>query len=75
MVSEVYSHIIDDDRRNAELFENAFYKKKNLNPFMHEGEEVNDVAMPEGVDQKMVMKVLSNPEMMSLITALAKTMK
>ena len=29
MVTDVYSHIIDDDRRkNAELFEEAFYEKK-----------------------------------------------
>ena len=33
MVTDVYSHILDDDRRkNAELFEEAFYEKKNLNP-------------------------------------------
>ena len=29
MVTDVYSHIIDEDRKkNAELFEDAFYKKK-----------------------------------------------
>lgn len=28
MVTDVYSHIIDEDRKkNAELFEDAFYKK------------------------------------------------
>ena len=28
MVSDVYSHILDEDRRhNAEMFEDAFYKK------------------------------------------------
>lgn len=28
MVSDVYSHILDEDRRhNAEMFEEAFYKK------------------------------------------------
>ena len=31
MVTDVYSHIIDDDRRrNAEMFEDAFYNKKDL---------------------------------------------
>lgn len=35
MVTDVYSHILDDDRRkNAELFEEAFYEKKNLDPKM-----------------------------------------
>ena len=29
MVTDVYSHILDDDRKkNAELFEEAFYEKK-----------------------------------------------
>lgn len=32
-VTYVYSYIIDDDRRkNAELFEQAFYEEKNLDP-------------------------------------------
>lgn len=35
MVTEVYGHILDEDRRkNAELMENAFYNKENLNPQM-----------------------------------------
>jgi len=37
MVTDVYSHIVDEDRKkNAELLEEAFYEKKNLNPQMHE---------------------------------------
>ena len=37
MVSDVYSHIIDDDRKqNAFLFEDAFYAKKYLDPKIHE---------------------------------------
>lgn len=32
-----YSHILDDDRKkNAELFEEAFYEKKNLDPQMQD---------------------------------------
>ena len=35
IITDVYSHIIDEDRRkNAELFEDAFYGKKNLDPSM-----------------------------------------
>lgn len=31
MVTEVYSHILDEDRRkNAQLIEAAFYNKKNI---------------------------------------------
>ena len=33
MITDAYSHIPDDDqRKNAELFKEAFYEKKNLNP-------------------------------------------
>ena len=76
MVSDVYSHIIDDDRRkNAELFEEAFYGKKDLDPSLHKDQETQKVTVPEGVDQEVLAKVLSNPEMLSLLTALAKTIK
>ena len=35
MVTEVYGHILDEDRKkNAQLIEDAFYKKENLNPDM-----------------------------------------
>lgn len=33
----------------------------------------NTVAVLEGVDPEMLAKVLSNPEMMALLTSLAKT--
>ena len=77
MVTEVYGHILDEDRRkNAELIENAFYNKKNLNPEMHGQEEKgNTIAVPNGVDPELLMKVLGNPEMAALLTSLAKTMK
>ena len=77
MVTEVYGHIIDEDRRkNAELMENAFYNKGNLNPQMRsQANNNNTVAVPEGVDAELLMKVLTNPEMAALIISLAKTMK
>ena len=51
MVTDVYSHIIDEDRkRNAELFEEAFYGKKNLNPKMDKSAEEKTVRLPEGLD-------------------------
>lgn len=76
MVTEVYGHIIDEDRKkNAELMENAFYNGENLDPNMREPEKNNTtVAVPEGVDQDLLMKVLANPEMAALLTSLAKTM-
>ena len=40
MVTNVYSHIIDEDRKkNAQLFEEAFYGKKDLDPQLHVQEE------------------------------------
>ena len=76
MVTEVYGHIIDEDRRkNAELMENAFYNKENLKPEMR-GPELNNKksVVTEGADAELLMKVLNNPEMATLLTSLAKTM-
>ena len=47
-----------------------------LNPHMKEVEgRDNKIAVPEGVDAELLMKVLGNPEMAALLTSLAKTMK
>lgn len=62
MVTDVYSHILDDDR------------KKNLDPQMHPNTAQNTVAVPEGVDAELLAKVLSNSEMAALLASLAKTM-
>ncbi len=74
MVTDVYSHILDEDRkRNAELFEEAFYGKKNLNPQMIDAGAEKMITVPEGVDAETLMKVLGNPEMVALLSSLAKT--
>ena len=76
MVTDVYSHILDDDRRkNAELFEEAFYEKKNLDPQMHVQQENNNTPVADEVDPELLAKVLANPEMRALLNSLAKTMK
>ena len=60
MVTDVYSHILDDDRRkNAELFEEAFYEKKNLDPQMHVQQENNNTVADE-VDPELLAKVQIN---------------
>ena len=46
-----------------------------MDPTIHKNEEANKIAMPEGVDPELLAKVLSNPEMVNLLTALAKNMK
>ena len=76
MVTDVYSHIIDDDRRkNAELFEEAFYEKKNLDSSMHAHAAGKTVELPTDVDAELLAKVLSNPEMAALLSTLAKTLE
>ena len=77
MVTEVYGHILDENRRkNAEPMENAFYNKENLNPQMkNQDEGGSTITVPDGVDAELLMKVLGNPEMAALLTSLAKTMK
>ena len=68
MVTEVYSPILDEDRRkNAQLIEDAFYNKKNINPAMKEQlgegkENENKVTIPEGMDANLLIKVLGNPD-------------
>lgn len=76
MVTDVYSHIIDEDRRrNAELFEEAFYEKKNLDPKMREETTTQTVDVPDDVDAELLAKILANPEMKALLASLAKAMK
>ena len=79
MVTDVYSHIMDDDRKkNAALLEEAFYARKDLNPEMRNtagnAMEGKVVKVPEGVDAEMLAKVMANPEMAALLASLAKTM-
>lgn len=78
MVTDVYSHIIDEDRKkNAELFEEAFYGKKNLNPQISDTTANNSgaktITVPDGVDAELLAKVLGNPEMLALLSSLAKS--
>ena len=72
MVTEVYGHIIDEDRRkNAEMMDNAFYSQERLSPQVGRTEgSANTIAVPEGVDTELLMKVLDNPEMAALLTSM-----
>ena len=75
MITDIYSHILDEDRkRNAELFEEAFYGTKNLNPQMIDTGAEKLITVPDGVDVETLTKVLANPEMMALLSSLAKSM-
>ena len=67
MVTDLYSHILDDDRRqNAQLFEEAFYSNKGAETL---------APAPDAADAAMLMKLLQNPEMAALIKTLAKSLQ
>lgn len=73
MVADVYSHIIDEDRRvNAQRFEEQFYQGKSSS---------EDKAIPEATtqpveseEQELLQKILANPELATLLKSLAKNL-
>lgn len=70
MVADVYSHIIDDDRRiNAQRFEEQFYQSKVATQVEKSQEETALLT-----DQEMLLKLLTNPEMAALLKTLAKNL-
>ena len=76
MVTDQYSHILDDDRKNnAALFEKAFYSGKGSDSIESPTETESEAkAAPSGVDPDLLAKILSNPEMAALLTSLAKSL-
>lgn len=73
MVADVYSHIIDDDRRlNAQRFEEQFYQTKAV-PADSETQEEKSSEVSQS-DQEMLLKLLANPEMAALLKSLAKNL-
>ena len=54
---------------------NAFYGKQNLNPQIHEASGKKSLEIPDGIDPEVPTKVLSNPEMLALLSSLAKSMQ
>ena len=50
-------------------------RKKNLNPKMDKSAEEKTVSLPEGLDAELLGKVLANPEMVALLSSLAKSLK
>ena len=76
MVADVYSHIIDDDRRmNAARLEEAFYSGRTA----PQSETVVPVVseQPKGTvenDQELLLKLLQKPGVADLLKALASTL-
>lgn len=87
MVTDQYSHILDDDRRvNAQRLEDAFYASRSESeeeaPVVEDKEENKvtevDVEVTEQAqqqaDQELLLKLLANPEMAALLKTLAKNL-
>ena len=82
MVTDVYSHILDDDRRNnAQLFEDAFYSGAGKDPTKPEPTETApqvpvDTIQTETTqsDAEMLLKLLRKPELAALLKTLAKSL-
>ena len=74
MVTEVYSHILDDDRRNnARLFEENFYAGKGHTPEAPAAPAQTDADAVSGepaADMAALLKMLSNPETAAMLKTL-----
>lgn len=70
MVADVYSHILDDDRRlNAQRFEETFYK-----PQTKALEQQKPVDIPSASDSNLIAQLLANTQLCALLKdALLKT--
>ena len=77
MVTDQYSHILDENRRqNAQLLERAFYQEKGAevaNIDQKDTSSATEQAAASGIDAELLMKVLSNPEMVKVLQMLSKT--
>lgn len=75
MVTEVYSHILDDDRRNnARLFEENFYGGKGHTPesTVPAGQSLTPVSTgAPATDMAELLKLLSNPETAAMLKTLS----
>ena len=74
MVTDQYSHILDDSRvANAQLLEKTFY---HGNKYGTEGlyNSINEQASAAGVNPELLTKLLSNPEMVNLLKTLANSL-
>lgn len=76
MVADVYSHIIDDDRRlNAQRFEETFYSGKAASETDVVTAETAASADPkQETDQEALIRILKNPEMAALLKTLAQSL-
>lgn len=76
MVTDQYSHILDESRRNnAQLFEQAFYAGKGVK-IVPEAQDkaVEEQVQQAGLNSEVLLKFFSNPDMVAMLKMLAKTL-
>ncbi|MFR3410356.1 MAG: tyrosine-type recombinase/integrase [Christensenellales bacterium] len=76
MVTDQYSHILDESRRNnAQLFAQAFYGGKGVK-IVPEAQDkaVEEQAQQAGLNSEVLLKIFSNPDMVAMLKMLAKTL-
>jgi len=67
MVTEVYSHILDEGRQgNAQLFQENFYEDKP--------ESDTQTMLPQGLSVEQLTKLLAKPEIAALLSSMAKSL-
>ena len=67
MITEIYAHILDEDRKiNAQKFETAFYSNPDMRPVERslQGEESGSVPNPD----VMMKQLESSPQAMDAFT-------
>ncbi len=76
MVTDQYSHILDENRRtNAQLIEKAFYDGHGEEPVsIGMQNAAAEMIAASGIDTAQLAKVLNNPELMKMLQLLAKGM-
>ena len=74
MVTDQYSHILDESRKeNARLLENAFYRANDPEP--RKKKETNESAKANAEpDPEVVKQILCDPDMLQLLMKLSKTL-
>ena len=77
MVTDQYSHILDENRKvNAQLIEDAIYQNESAEIHLKAEAKANETNdNPSDADVAEAMKKLANnPEMMQLLIKLSKSM-
>ena len=76
MVTDQYSHILDESRRNnAQLFEQAFYGGNGVQIVPEpQDKAVEEQVQQAGLNSEVLLKIFTNPDMVAMLKMLAKTL-